>query len=551
MTAVLRRLGGSQVMLLASILLAAAALVLALAPVPAQVVGVLVLVLEAALWWVGRHRSGQVLSCLAVAALLIALVALAVHDLATAWLIPGVVLATVAGLVDEVLRRRLVPRVRTAQLPGIPDDLRLEEPGPLVPIPQAGGALLGLALILTTAVPHVVAGVVLLVLVLAVAGWCVARLRSEVAGRRRGTVNEHVTRALTAYAPTFFIYFSGPAEGDYQIRMWLPYLERLGVPFAILTRSEPLLRRAARFGSVPVVSSPHMAGLDACMVPSVRAVFYVNSNAQCVDGVRYLDRTHVQLNHGDSDKPSSYHPMYAMFDQVFVAGQAAVDRFARHGVAMPADTLVCVGRPQVDDIVDRNVEPVPGRVTVLYAPTWRGGVNDMNLSSLASGETVVRMLLDRGVRVMFRPHPLSTRDKASAAAITRIDEMLRQHSTAERPHLTSADTAASTIVDCFNRCDVLVADVSSVVSDFLASGKPMAVVDPGGRRGERALDAQQSPVLQAAYVLDPGDDSPTALDDLLGADSLAPIRRELRTYYLGSAHPSAPVFLDAAARALC
>src|SRR5699024_9935482 len=166
--------------------------------------------------------------------------------------------------------------------------------------------------------------------------------------------------------------------------------------------------------------------------------------------------THVHLNHGDSDKPSSYHPMIAMFDQVFVAGQAAVDRFARHGVVVPQEKFVRVGRPQVADIVDHTVDPLPGAPTVLYAPTWRGGVRDMSFSSLPRGERVVQALLDAGVRVIFRPHPYWRRDKGSAAAVARIDALLAAASTPERPHVTSDRAATASIVDNINRSDALV-----------------------------------------------------------------------------------------------
>src|SRR5699024_471681 len=173
----------------------------------------------------------------------------------------------------------------------------------------AVAALALLALVGTVVVLPWWTGALLLVAVLVGLAWCTVRLRAAVAARRNRTADRAVTEALTTYAPQFFVYFSGPASGDYQVRMWLPYLERLGVRFAVLAREDAMLARAAALTSAPVLVSPRLAGLDACMVPSVRAVFYVNTHHQCVDGVRYLDRTHVHLNHGDSDKPSSYHPM--------------------------------------------------------------------------------------------------------------------------------------------------------------------------------------------------------------------------------------------------
>ena len=68
------------------------------------------------------------------------------------------------------------------------------------------------------------------------------------------------------------------------------------------------------------------------MVSTLRCVFYVNNALRNVHVVRYAGVRHVQLNHGDSDKATSYNPVFRMFDRNFVAGQAAVDRFGAHGI---------------------------------------------------------------------------------------------------------------------------------------------------------------------------------------------------------------------------
>jgi len=287
------------------------------------------------------------------------------------------------------------------------------------------------------------------------------------------------------------------------------------------------------------------------MVPSVRAVFYVNINGSIADGVRYLDRTHVHLNHGDSDKPSSYHPIFAMFDRNFVAGPAAIDRFARHGVDMPREKFVIVGRPQVAAVTEDNTDPVPGRRTVLYAPTWQSGMREMSLSSLEHGERIVRTLLDQGARVIFRPHPLSAGQRQQASMITRIDALLAAARTPECPHLTSAQALTEGIIGNFNRSDAMVTDVSSVASDYLASCKPMAVVLPTGTWG--LADAEEYPVLRATYLIDLGaDDLTSGLAPVVGAaaDSLEPVRQELRAYYLGDERDSVRLFLDAATSVL-
>lgn len=516
-------------------------------PVPGAVVGVLVLLLVVALVVVGWERTGPLITLLAVVAVLCCAVALREREAASVWIALIVAVALGVGATQDAIHERVVPRARAVNLPGVPSDPRPHEPGKLAPVVPGTAALLALLLIAGSiwSLPDAVDAIVLVLVVIGVAVCC-RRLVASIRARRDGSVDARMVAALQDYAPEFYVYFSGPVDGDYQVRMWLPYLERVGVPFAILARNPEMLPRAAQLTDMPLISCPRITGLDACMVPSVRAVFYVNSHGECADAVRYLDRVHIELNHGDSDKPSSYHPIFAMFDRTFVAGQAAIDRFARHGVAMPEDKFVIVGRPQVAAVVEGNLDPLPGCRTVLYAPTWQSGVREMGLSSMGHGEKIVQALLDSGARVIFRPHPLSRGQRSGAALIARIDALLESATTSDRPHLTSALALQESVIDNFNRSDAMVSDISSVPSDYLASCKPVAVALPAGCRADPA----EYPMLRAAYLLDPEGEMSEALAALLDAeDVLLPARRELRTYFLGDGD-SVQAFVDAARSAV-
>lgn len=552
MIARVRALAASLAAVLGLAVLVVLVAALALLDAPAVLVALpALLVAVPGLALVQWERPGPALNLIATVLTAAVATALAVHDDLT---VPGMLAAAtglLAAVADEPLQRRLVPAVRTVGLPGVPDDRRTEVPGPLTPVVLLAPALLAaLLLVRGYLTDSWLVDLLVLLLLLAVAAWCVLRLRAAVRARRDHTVNAAVTRALEAYAPQFYVYFSGLVQGDYQVRMWLPYLERLGVPYAVLARDPRTLARAGRLTDAPVIAAQRIAALDDVMVPSVRAIFYVNTDALAVDGVRYLDRTHVHLNHGDSDKPSSYHPMIGMFDRIFVAGQAAVDRFATHGIDVPASKFRQVGRPQVADIGTTNTDPLPRTRTVLYAPTWRGGVADMSFSSLPHGERIVAALLDRGLRVIFRPHPYATRDRAGAAAVTRIDELLARRSSPETPHEGSAVGGRGTVAEVFNRSDALVTDVSSLASDYLRSDKPLAVTDLSGTPRGQAADPDAFPVLRAAYSLPVDADPDPALDSLLGPDPLAGRRRELRRYYLGDHTDEVADFVVAASDAV-
>ncbi|WP_406494065.1 hypothetical protein OG936_10330 [Streptomyces sp. NBC_00846] len=107
------------------------------------------------------------------------------------------------------------------------------------------------------------------------------------------------------------------------------------------------------------------------------------------------------------------------------------------------------------------------------------------------------------------------------------------------------------LYDCFNESDAMVSDISSVVSDFIASGKPYAVTDSAAL-GEDEFRRQNTAV-RAAVVLS---NAATELDALLAAvvdpaaDTLAADRRQLKEYLLGPDEPTSIVQFDTAVKDL-
>ncbi|MQS06443.1 hypothetical protein [Streptomyces alkaliphilus] len=107
------------------------------------------------------------------------------------------------------------------------------------------------------------------------------------------------------------------------------------------------------------------------------------------------------------------------------------------------------------------------------------------------------------------------------------------------------------LYDCFNRSDVLISDMSSVISDFVASRKPYVVtnildMDPEEYR-------LQNPTAGGAYLL--GADC-AGLDEILEAvrteeaDTMASRRMVLKEYLLGPDHPDSMVRFNEAVNTL-
>lgn len=344
-----------------------------------------------------------------------------------------------------------------------------------------------------------------------------------------------LARALRDYAPAIGISYAGFGGGPLQIAMWEPYLLESGLPAVIFNWRhayfDKILDGANPVSPLIQLSNNHEGDIRRLLAPSLKALFYVHNATQNKKYLAYPAIKHVWLGHGDSDKPASYLKRQADYDWLVMAGQAAIDRYTAHGIDVPADKFIILGRPQTSDIQPAT-QPISEveRPAVLYAPTWQGKTAKVDFSSLDRGAELIEALIDRKVRVIFRPHPLSYRWPQRREVIASIHKILAADADGGHIWGPKADTEWG-IVECANASDAMISDVSSVVSDYLQSGKPYAMFN--------MLDTDEDflaefPIARSGYVIR-GDLSNMTqmLDDLLGPDPLRDARAERRRYVLG------------------
>jgi hypothetical protein len=450
------------------------------------------------------------------------------------WVATG--LAALAILTEPTVRLLIGKAEPVAvNLPGFPEVPRPPFNPTLVAVAPVAEAVVGM-LLAAVGVPAWSYLVIIVLGTLSVVIMIGYALRAVSISRRSAM---GVRNALKQYQPEFAVYYAARNGARYQLGMWLPYFERLNRRFIVIACHPSTVPEISELTSAPVlvpkIRSSH-GRLWHLVVNSLKAAFYVQNHQANADMLRFDRLTHIWLNHGDSDKAANYSGRHAAFDKIFVAGQQGVDRYAAHGVRIRPEQFAIVGRPQVERIETRVV-PLPAEAphTVLYAPTWHGGRSVTNYSSLPLGAQIVDGLLSRGVTVIFRPHPHTYRDPEQTGIARDIQRRLSaDRKTTGRQHVFGH--AAETDWDipaCFNHCDALITDVSSVASDFLASGKPIAMV---AIQQKGAAFRHATPMARVAYVIERDLSTlPAALDELLGRDSLAAARHEYRSYCLGEA----------------
>ncbi|MET9952055.1 hypothetical protein ABZ135_10975 [Streptomyces sp. NPDC006339] len=221
---------------------------------------------------------------------------------------------------------------------------------------------------------------------------------------------------------------------------------------------------------------------------------------------------------------------------------------------------------------------------------------------------------ERRLRIIYKPHPLTgSRSAAAGAAHRRIIALLEEDNarrfgrsssdarTAARklaridkriadlsergvrspyPDLTEAERTARirrsrnqagdlywsavpdeahhvvldripTLNDCFNHSDLLIGDMSSVVSDFVATRKPYAIFNLEGLPDDQFRNEQRT--AYASYLLDLDCNGlAEALDAMLHPerDTMAAYREQLKEYLLGPDYPPSVVRFNAAANDL-
>lgn len=376
-----------------------------------------------------------------------------------------------------------------------------------------------------------------------------ARVIVYLIGVRRKT--RAMARALAAHQPRFAIAYAGYGGGPTHLTMWEDPLLSAGFPGVVFNfRSiycEYLRENTDLTSPLIQLSTDAIRDLQILTVPTLKWFFYLH-NAKSNKRYMALKKVkHVWLGHGDSDKPASVFARHADYDLLVVSGTAAIERYEHAGVHIPREKFVILGRPQVQEI-EPATQPISEikRPVVLYAPTWQGKRKEVNFSSLRRGPAIVRLLIASGADVIFRPHPLSKRYPPLAKIVQRIDGIL--HADDDRTdtpgHHVWGEQANEvwSVNECMNHADALISDVSSVVSDWLQSGKPYAMVST---RWTVEEFRERFPVARGAYILLRDlNGAEAVIADMLGEDSLAEQRDKLRTSVLGgfSGRESADAF---------
>jgi CDP-Glycerol:Poly(glycerophosphate) glycerophosphotransferase len=313
---------------------------------------------------------------------------------------------------------------------------------------------------------------------------CIASIVLRMRLRALGTRADRIVRlraALDAYAPEVVIFVSAPASGTYALNVWMQTAN------AFTSRTLIMLKEGAHLSgleptNIPIVFAGRARDVEILTVSSVKLVLHPTTANKVFEIMRLRGLLQAFIGHGDSDKVSSFNPYSRVFDEIWVSGPAGIDRYTALGEGFRTDQFVTVGRPQLAEIAtvaaDGSSDVTLPRPTVLYAPTWEGFLEQSNYSSLATmGVAMVSAMLamPNPPRILFKPHPSSGHRRPDMIAAQ--EEIARLLGEANSDHQVF-ETGTVSLYAAFNSADVMITDISSVLTDFLASHKPYLVTNP-------------------------------------------------------------------------
>ena len=148
-----------------------------------------------------------------------------------------------------------------------------------------------------------------------------------------------------------------------------------------------------------------------------KIVFYLfNAQSNC-RMVAFRNVSHVFITHGESNKKSSVKPITRIYDHVVTSGQVGIDRYLKAGIFTEYDIesnrVIRLGNTFVGQ---NNYRYDENSHTLLYAPTWEGGITDENFSSVTKDihKTLLKIMKDKNIKkLIIQTHPnLGHRDKS-------------------------------------------------------------------------------------------------------------------------------------------
>lgn len=349
--------------------------------------------------------------------------------------------------------------------------------------------------------------------------------------RRKSKQHLLKNHILTVYdleyiKPQVVLYLAGQANSGYQGNMWFNVLEKIDAKVAVVVRDYRILYGLDKT-SLPIVFIGKLSDLELIEQFGVKTILYPSNTTKVSQSLRLYRLNHYFINHGESDKVVNQSKLLMAYDKLLLSGNLAHQRLIEAKLPLRDNHVVFVGRPQVELFLE--IQHVKQIKSVLYAPTWEGFVEEANYTSIGEFGLLLMKnlaLLSQEITVYFKPHPFT--------AITKRNNIQEHY--AKMINITKESNikfieSNNSIYEYMNCSDLMITDISSVITDFLYTQKPMILTNPKEYTHQDIY--LNFPSSQALYILDNPNKISEMLSEIQDNDFLKDTRIAIKNDILG------------------
>jgi glycerophosphoryl diester phosphodiesterase len=280
------------------------------------------------------------------------------------------------------------------------------------------------------------------------------------------------SKALTE--TRFLLHIGDGPEASYMIDLWYPYIVNVDQHVVIVVRSKQLFKDLkAKRPDLPVVyigSSTDAEWLVA-NAPNLAGILYAANTGNALSFLRYNHLRHIFVGHGDSEKVASCHKYFRAYDEIWTAGRAHVSRFRNASFDHASLRFRIVGRPSLRPLIKSDQHGPPDRF--LYLPTWEGHHRDQEYTSVWFAKDIIRTALrETSLAAVVKLHPWTGR------RLPELHPIAAAIPTEHNPTVVTVHESGHLAAALMQDSRFLIADISSVVSDYLLTTRPIFLYTP-------------------------------------------------------------------------
>lgn len=263
-----------------------------------------------------------------------------------------------------------------------------------------------------------------------------------------------------------FAVFSGEVgENAFShINIWYKEFEKSNMNFLILlSNEEALLMLKASYPLANFILLDNKSKIDDFFTryTTLKAIFYISNTGNIANFLYQTHLKHIFIGHGDSDKSSSAHKFFRVYDEIWVAGDAHIDRIKNARFNLNGLEFKKVGQPAMLEILEKKA--IIKDKKLLYLPTWEGLYFEQDYSSLANIQDIISCI---DFKISIKLHPFTGK---KIKEYKDLEEKIQNANVIDRKIKLS---------DVINDYNYFICDISSVITSVLALDCPIFLYMP-------------------------------------------------------------------------